>query len=31
MAQLFERIAGCHFAIVGLSLIPLLDVLRRRG
>jgi len=30
-AQLFERIEGCHFAIVGLPLIPLLAELRRRG
>jgi septum formation protein len=29
--QLFERIEGCHFAIVGLPLVPLLAELRRRG
>jgi septum formation protein len=29
--QLFERIEGCHFAIVGLPLLPLLAELRRRG
>lgn len=30
-AQLFERIEGSHFAILGLPLIPLLAELRRRG
>lgn len=30
-AQLFSRIEGSHFAIVGLPLIPLLDALRTRG
>jgi nucleoside triphosphate pyrophosphatase len=29
--QLFERIEGDHFTILGLPLIPLLDVLRREG
>jgi len=29
--QLFDRIEGDYFAILGLSLIPLLDVLRRQG
>ncbi len=30
-AQLFDRIEGDYFAILGLSLIPLLDILRRHG
>lgn len=30
-AQLFSRIEGSHFAIVGLPLLPLLDFLRTRG
>lgn len=29
--QLFSRIEGSHFAIVGLPLLPLLDYLRTRG
>lgn len=29
--QLFERIEGSHYAIIGLPLIPLLDYLRQRG
>lgn len=29
--QLFERIEGSHFAILGLPLLPLLDYLRQRG
>lgn len=29
--QLFERIEGSHFAILGLPLLPLLDYLRERG
>ena len=29
--QLFDRIEGDYFAILGLSLIPLLDILRRHG
>jgi septum formation protein len=29
--QLFERIHGSHFTILGLPLIPLLDFLRREG
>ena len=29
--QLFDRIEGDYFAILGLSLIPLLDLLRRHG
>lgn len=29
--RLFERVDGDHFAILGLSLFPLLDVLRREG
>lgn len=29
--QLFERVEGDYFAILGLSLIPLLDLLRRHG
>ena len=30
-AQLFERIEGSHFAILGLPLLPLLAYLRQRG
>ncbi|HEX9955411.1 MAG TPA: Maf family protein [Allosphingosinicella sp.] len=30
-AQLFERIAGSHFAILGMPLLPLLAYLRERG
>jgi septum formation protein len=30
-AQLFERIDGDYFAILGLSLMPLFDILRRHG
>jgi septum formation protein len=30
-AQLFDRIDGSHFAILGLPLLPLLDYLRERG
>lgn len=30
-AQLFARIEGSHFAIIGLPLLPLLDYLRTRG
>jgi septum formation protein len=30
-AQLFERIEGSHFAILGLALLPLLGYLRERG
>lgn len=30
-AQLFEEVAGSHFAILGLPLLPLLDYLRERG
>lgn len=29
--QLFDRIEGSHFAILGLPLLPLLDYLRERG
>ncbi|MBV9929570.1 MAG: Maf-like protein [Alphaproteobacteria bacterium] len=29
--QLFEKIEGSHFAILGLPLLPLLDYLRQRG
>ena len=29
--HLFERIEGDHFTILGLPLLPLLDLLRRRG
>jgi septum formation protein len=30
-AQLFERIEGSHFAVLGLPLLPLLEFLRGRG
>lgn len=30
-SQLFSRIEGSHFAIIGLPLLPLLDYLRTRG
>ena len=30
-ARLFERIDGDHFAVLGLSLFPLLDLLRQEG
>lgn len=30
-AQLFERVEGSHFAILGLPLLPLLEFLRREG
>ena len=30
-SRLFERIDGDHFAVLGLSLFPLLDLLRREG
>ena len=30
-AQLFERIEGSHFAVLGLPLLPLLAALRQRG
>lgn len=30
-AQLFDRIDGSHFAILGLPLVPLLEELRKRG
>jgi len=30
-AQLFERIEGSHFAVLGLPLLPLLAFLRERG
>lgn len=30
-AQLFDRVDGSHFAILGLPLLPLLDFLRLRG
>ena len=30
-AQLFQRIEGDHFTILGLPLLPLLDFLRARG
>ena len=30
-ARLFERIEGDHFAVLGLSLYPLLELLRREG
>ena len=29
--QLFERIEGSHFAILGMPLLPLLSYLRERG
>lgn len=29
--QLFSRIEGSHFGILGLPLLPLLDILRTRG
>ena len=30
-AQLFERVAGSHFAVLGMPLLPLLAYLRERG
>jgi septum formation protein len=30
-AQLFDRIDGDYFTILGLPLLPLLDFLRRKG
>ncbi len=30
-AQLFERVEGSHFAILGMPLLPLLGYLRERG
>jgi septum formation protein len=30
-AQLFERIEGSHFAVLGMPLLPLLGYLRERG
>jgi septum formation protein len=30
-AQLFEKVEGSHFAILGLPLLPLLEFLRLRG
>ena len=30
-AQLFERIDGSHFAVLGMPLLPLLAFLRERG
>ena len=30
-AQLFDRIEGSHFAILGMPLLPLLGYLRERG
>ena len=30
-AQLFERIEGSHFAVLGMPLLPLLAYLRERG
>jgi septum formation protein len=29
--QLFSQIEGSHFGILGLPLLPLLDILRTRG
>ena len=30
-AQLFERVDGCHFAVLGMPLLPLLGLLREHG
>ena len=30
-AQLFDRIEGSHFAVLGMPLLPLLAYLRERG